>query len=100
MLTDIFGAIVDGVHELGLSDAEDADDFFAKLMSIEQNWNRIEICHRHFLASQKQEPVFYDWFCQNYSTVFFQKVLYSQYEFVPDLLDYPLYNSTIIVVNR
>ena len=77
IIADIFGVISDGIQELGLSDAIDPDDFFSKLMSIEEKWNTIEKDHRHFLSSQNQEPIFYDWFCLNYSTIFSESVVQS-----------------------
>ena len=52
-------------------------DFFGKLMSIEEKWNTIEKGHCYFLTSQNQEPIFYDWFCQNYSTIFSESVVQS-----------------------
>ena len=72
-----FGVFCDGVQELELSNATDPDDFFVKLMSVEEEWNQIETDHRFFLASQKPKPVFYDWFCQNYSTIFSESVVQS-----------------------
>ena len=35
IIDDNFGSITDGIHELGLFDATDQDDFFSKLMSLE-----------------------------------------------------------------
>ena len=75
IVSDIFGSIVDGVRELGLSDATNEEDFFAKLMSLENKWNSIEKSHRCFLASEKKHPVFYEWFCSNHSNVFTESVI-------------------------
>ena len=72
---DIFGSVADGIRELGLSDATDQEDFFSKLMSLENKWNKIEKSHRHFLGSEEKNPVFYDWLCLNYSNIFCESVI-------------------------
>ena len=77
VVADIFGHVVDGVHELGLSDATDKNDFFKKLMALENKWNDILRKHCHFLAQQQQNPVFYGWFCTNYSKVFSENIIQS-----------------------
>ena len=65
IIADIFGSFTDGILELGLSDAINQDDFFAKLMSLESKWNEMEMGQHHFLSDEKKDPVFYYWFCTN-----------------------------------
>ena len=45
IIADVFSVVSDGVQELGLSDAIDPDDFYAKLMSLEEKWNTVEKDH-------------------------------------------------------
>ena len=77
ILYDIFGHTNDQMRELGLADAIDSDDFFAKLLSLEKKWNNLESLHRHYLRNEKRDCVFYDWFCRNYSAVFVDSVISS-----------------------
>ena len=56
---DIFGTIVDGVHEQGLSDANDEDDFVVKLASLQRNRNALELQHRAFKSGEAQTPTFH-----------------------------------------
>jgi hypothetical protein len=77
ILCDIFGHTNDQMRELGLADATDSDDFLAKLLSLEKKWNILERLHRHYLPNEKQEYIFYDWYCRNYSAVFVDSVISS-----------------------
>ncbi|KAK2562423.1 hypothetical protein P5673_014075 [Acropora cervicornis] len=54
-LCDIFGKSVAATSYHGIVDSDDADDFYAKLCSLEKVWNDRE---RDFT---NQEPAFYDW---------------------------------------
>ena len=64
---------------MGLSDANDSDDFFAKLIKLEKKWNSLESTHtcRRFKKNEKHNSVFYDWFCVNYSNIFSDNVVRS-----------------------
>ena len=78
ILGDIFGTTTDhGKKELGLSDADDRNDFFTKLMKLKKRWNDLESMHRRFLKNEKHDSAFYDWFCANYSDVFAENVVRS-----------------------
>ena len=63
---DIFGTIVDGVHEQGLSDANDEDDFVVRLASLQRKWNAFELQHRAFKSGEAQTPTFHAWFHDHY----------------------------------
>ena len=52
IIADNFGSVTDGIRELGLSDAINQDDFFAKLMSLESKWNEMEMGQCHFLSDE------------------------------------------------
>lgn len=45
LTADIFGTTVDGVHEQGLADAYDEDNFMTKLASLQNKWNNLELQH-------------------------------------------------------
>ena len=77
IMHDIFGQRTDKMREIGLADAIDSDDFFAKLMSLEKKWNNLEKLHRRYLGNEKRNCVFYDWFCRNYSAVFVESMISS-----------------------
>ena len=53
---DIFGTIVDGVQEQGLAHADDEGDFIAKLASLQQKWNALELQHRAFESREEKRP--------------------------------------------
>ena len=60
-LCDIFGKSVAATSYHGIVDSDDADDFYAKLCSLEKVWNDRE------REITNQEPAFYDWFVGNVS---------------------------------
>ena len=77
IMYDIFGRSTDQLREIGLADAIDSNDFFAKLLSLEKKWNNLENLHRRYLGNEKHDFVFYDWFCRNYSAVFVDSIISS-----------------------
>ena len=47
-------------------------------MSLISKWNEMEMGQCHFLSDEiheKKDPVFYDWFCMNYSNIFPESVI-------------------------
>ena len=77
LLSDIFGTIADGMHELGLADADDEDDFKAKLQSLKQEWNTIELESRSFRSGQERVAVFHEWFQEHFGETFSKFVIAS-----------------------
>lgn len=53
----------------GIVDSDDADDFYAKLCSLEKVWNDRE------RDITNREPAFYDWFVGNVSDMIITSML-------------------------
>ena len=68
-LCDIFGKSVAATSYHGIVDSNDADDFYAKLCSLEKVWNDRE------RGITNQEPTFYDWFVGNVSDTIITSML-------------------------
>ena len=68
-LCDIFGKSVAATSYHGIVDSNDADDFYAKLCSLEKVWNDRE------RGITNQEPTFYDWFVGNVSDTIITSIL-------------------------
>ena len=68
-LCDIFGKSVAATSYHGIVDSDDADDFYAKLCSLEKVWNDRE------REITNQEPAFYDWFVGNVSDTIITSML-------------------------
>jgi len=64
ILSDIYGCNDGITRELGLASAEDADDFKAKLLSLEESWNNLA-------------PGFHDWFSTHRANQFIECVIQS-----------------------
>ena len=70
LLADIFGTVVDGIHEQGIIDADSNSDFAIKLQSLQTKWNKLELKHRAFKSGETQTPSFHTYFVNQFSEVF------------------------------
>ena len=61
---DVFGGVTEDELHLGLVDSEDQDTFKAKLASLKDRWNDVELSNRRSLQGTVIQPEFYDWFCE------------------------------------
>ena len=64
IMKDVFGGVSEDELHLGLVDSEDRDTFKAKLASLKDRWNGIEVSNRRSLQGTMIQPEFYDWFCE------------------------------------
>ena len=63
ILKDVFGGMTEDELHLGLVDSEKQDIFKAKLASLKDRWNMIELSNRKTLQEESIQPEFHDWFC-------------------------------------
>lgn len=64
IMKDVFGGVSEDELHLGLVDSEDQDTFKAKLASLKDRWNGVEVSNRRSLQGTMIQPEFYDWFCK------------------------------------
>lgn len=64
IMKDVFGGVSEYELHLELVDSEDQDTFKAKLASLKDRWNGIEVSNRRSLQGTMIQPEFYDWFCE------------------------------------
>ena len=65
IMSDIMDVTSSGVKELGLIDADDNDNFNAKLESLQVRWNQLELSGRLSKAAEVISIEFFDWFKAN-----------------------------------
>lgn len=63
-MKDVFGGVLEHELHLGLVDSENPDIFQAKLASIRDCWNGIEVSNRRTLQGELNQPEFYKWLCE------------------------------------
>ena len=61
-MKDIFGKTVAGVHEVGLVDMANEEEFEQKIKSLHETWNQ-----REMSVAPHRSPVFFDWFIKEKS---------------------------------
>ncbi len=62
ILLDVFGEVSEEQHQLGLVDSEDEEDYMAKVASLQDRWDSLELTSRRTLAAESTEPQFHAWF--------------------------------------
>ena len=62
-MKDIFGKTIAGVHEVGLVDMENEEEFERRIKSLHETWN-----HREMSVAPHRSPVFFDWFVKEKSS--------------------------------
>ena len=60
IMKDIFGGVTEDELHLRLVDSEDQDTFIAKLASLKDRWNGVEVSNRRSLQGTVIQPEFYD----------------------------------------
>lgn len=105
IMSDIYGTNVGLVEQLGLADAEDTDDFDAKVTSIESVWeNLVPGFHSWFLKHRslkfKQNLVLDARSCLNISGRFYSNGLESAHRLQKKFLADELTSSNITSVNE
>ena len=61
-MKDIFGKTVAGVHEVGLVDLANEEEFEQRIKSLQETWNQ-----REMSVAPHRSPVFFDWFVKEKS---------------------------------
>ena len=64
IMKDIFSGVTESELHLELVDSEDQDTFKAKLGSLKDRWNGVEVSNRRSLQGTMIRPELYDWFCE------------------------------------
>ena len=64
IMKDVFGGVSEDELYLGLVDSEDQDTLKAKLPSLKDRWNGIEVSNRRSLQGTMIQLKFYAWFCE------------------------------------
>ena len=62
-MKDIFGKTIAGVHEVGLVDMANEEEFEHRIKSLHETWNQ-----REMSVALHRSPVFFDWFVKEKSS--------------------------------